>query len=96
MEEVENVVLTREAAVKENVLPTGRKVGAHQIRGTNLYEVKYVDSISGNIPYPYSGKYTSLRYAEDQAKRYVNDLWDISDKASKKKALPLNQNAVSR
>ena len=92
------VVLTREAASKEGVLPTGRKVGIVHVKGTSMYELAYVDSKGGPISDEYRGRFTSLHYAQRELQRYVDDLWDISDRAASrsKKTLTLSQpNAIS-
>lgn len=90
MAEVE--VLTRDKAIREGVLPTGRKVGIVPIRGYNLYEIKYIDG-NGEIPDAYKSRYTALHYADKELKRFLNDFWDISDKATRKKTLPLSESS---
>jgi len=78
-------VLTKEKALPLNILPTGRKVGVAHVRGTGMYELKYVDGKGGEVPDEYKSRYTGTHYAMAAAKKFVKELWDISEKASKKK-----------
>jgi hypothetical protein len=78
-------ILTREASVPKNILPTGRQVGIGHVRGIGMYEIKYVDGKPGELPDEYKSKFTGIMSAEKTLKRLVNAFWDISDKASFKK-----------
>lgn len=95
----ENEVLTKDKGLKENLLPTGRKLGIVLVPGTSLYRIKFVDNKQGDVPQEYSGKYTSRVYAEKDLKDYVESFWTMSESVSQKqqnkKTLSLNQNAVS-
>lgn len=100
MEETElATVIVRAPSVEDNVLPTGRKVGVVPVRNTTMYKLDYVDGKGGEMPDEYKGRFTSLRYAETELRRFVNALWDVSDKVSlrSKKTISLNTtNAISR
>lgn len=87
-------VLTRDKAIPDNILPTGRKVGPIPVRGTAFFTIGYVDGKAGKVPEEYQGNYTGIRQAEKDIKRFVRELWDVSDKAQSKK--PLANNAVGR
>lgn len=94
----ENEVLTRAECAKANVLPTGRKLGVLPVRHTAMYQINYVDGKGGELPSECKSRFTSIRYAENELSRFVNSLWDVSDKASSKskKTITLNSNnAVS-
>jgi hypothetical protein len=52
-----------------------------------------VDGKPGSLPERYTGRYTGMTSAEKDLRQFVNDLWEISDKATKKKPL---SDAVSR
>jgi hypothetical protein len=83
-------VLTRSTALPKNILPTGRQVGVVPVRGSKFYELSYVDGKPGTLPKEYQSRYTGIRYAENELKRFVTDFWDLSDKQTVKK-----KNAVS-
>jgi len=89
----ESEVLTRDKAIPENVLPTGRKLGILPVKGSGRYMLAYVDGKPGSLPDQYTGTYTGVSQAERDLKRFVSALWDVSDKATKKKPL---SDAVSR
>jgi hypothetical protein len=89
----ENEVLTRDKAIPEYVLPTGRKLGIVPVRGSGHYQIAYVDGKPGSLPEKYAGRYTGQARAKRDLELFLNDLWDISDKATKKKPL---SDAVSR
>lgn len=89
----ESEVLTRDAAIPKNVLPTGRALGIVPVKGAGRYMLSYVDGKPGSLPDQYTGTYTGISQAERDLKRFLNDLWDVSDKATKKKPL---SDAVSR
>ena len=99
MDESNNEVLTREKAIPEGVTPTGRKLGVFPVKGTALYEIKYVDNKPGSIPFEYDGFYTGLIHAQRDLDRFLGKLWDASDAVVEKRRKPLaqsNNNAVSR
>jgi hypothetical protein len=50
-----------------------------------MYELKYVDGKAGELPADYAGRYTGIQAAERDLRKLVNDFWDVSDRASKKK-----------
>jgi len=89
----ENDVLTKDTAAPKNVLPTGRKLGIVPVKGSGHVQITYVDGKPGSLPERYTGRYTGMTSAEKDLKQFVNDLWEISDKATKKKPL---SDAVSR
>jgi hypothetical protein len=81
----ENEVLTRDAAIPERVLPTGRKLGVLPVKGAGMFTIHYVDGKPGMLPEKYSGRYTGLLAAEDALEKFLHELWDVSDSATKKK-----------
>lgn len=87
----ESEVLTRDKAIPENILPTGRKLGIVPVKtGHGLYEITYTDGKGGVVPNDLVGRFTGTRWAQDALNRFLEEMWDMSDKASKKK------DAVSR
>lgn len=92
----ESEVLTKDKAVPQNILPTGRKVGMVHSKGSGRVTIGYVDGKPGKLPEEYQGEYTGLSQAERDIKRFVKALWDVSEKAQTKKPLSTNNNAVSR
>lgn len=93
MAESEVEVLTRDKAVPQNILPTGRKVGPIPVRGSSMFTIGYVDDKPGKVPEEYQGRYTGIKQAEKDIQRFVRELWDVSDNAKQKKPL---SNAVGR
>lgn len=92
-------VITREPSIADNVLPTGRRLGVVPVRNTAMYQINYVDGKGGELPDDYKGRFTSIRYAQNELSRFVASLWDVSDKAASrsKKTISLNtDNAISR
>jgi hypothetical protein len=89
----ESEVLTRDKAIPQNILPTGRKLGVVPVKGKGLYALAYMDEKPGSLPDQYKGTYTGLSQATKDLKKFVHDLWDVSDQATKKKPL---SDAVSR
>jgi hypothetical protein len=89
-------VLTRAKGLKEQLLPTGRKLGVVPVRGLSMYQLAYSDGKGGEIPDEYKSKFTSYAYAQRELNRFLVDFWDVSDRAqSKKKTITLNHtNAV--
>lgn len=57
------------AEVVVGKLSTGKKILAYNIPGTSLVGLKF--SSGGQIPVALRGGYTSLRYAEKAAQRYL-------------------------
>lgn len=96
MEENEVNVLTRDKAVSQNILPTGRKVGVTPVRGTAFVSIGYVDGKPGKVPDEYQGMYTGIAQAQKDINKFVNELWNVSDNATKQAKKPLSNNAVSR
>ena len=90
-------ILTSEKGMKENLLPTGRKLGVVPVKGFSMYKIAYVDGKGGEIPAQYASNFTTLTYATRELKRFLFDLWAVSDKvSSKRKTISLNQdNAIS-
>ena len=97
MAENEVEVLSRDKAEKENILPTGRKVGIKHLRGTSMYYLTYVDGKAGDIPSEYQSKFTGLQSAERELRRFVRELWDVSDRSTRRTKAQSSQvaNAVS-
>ena len=90
----ENKVLTRDEAIPNNILPTGRKLGIFPVKSTGMFSIKYDDDKNGgSIPNRYNGKYTGLSQAKRDLIKFLNELWDVSDSSTKKK--PSND-AISR
>ena len=99
MAENNTEVLTKEVGLKENITPTGRKLGVALVPGTTLYNIKYIDNKQGDVPQEYKGRFTSYFYAETALKKYIEQFWEMSEETSRKQkrtiSLNQNQNAVS-
>lgn len=79
-------ILSRDAAIEAFTTPTGRVLGIELDRTIGKYFVRYVDEKGGSLPEELRGQFTAPKYAESLVKRYLNQFWDTSDKASKKRA----------
>lgn len=91
MDEAKSVeVLTRDKAVPKGILPTGRTIGIKAIKGSGLFEIKYIDDKPGDVPDKYAGKYTGLTQATRHMNEFLNDFWDLSDKSASRKKQPIN------
>lgn len=75
-------VLTREIGLKENTLPTGRKLEVVGLSQAGLYKIKAEGA--GTLPKKFAGTYTSRPRAESDMKKYLREFWDTSDSVKRK------------
>jgi hypothetical protein len=81
----EDEVLTREVGIRNNVLPTGRKLGVVPDRQHGLFWIRWIDGKQGGIPDEIASAWTSPARAQEAIQNYVTRFWNISDNSTKKK-----------
>lgn len=79
-------VLTRETAIPNFTNPMGKRYKVEPWEtNPGLYIVK-PDNMPGPIPDELVGLFTSTKRAEEHIVRYLNKMWDMSDKQVAKNA----------
>lgn len=79
-------MLDREAAIKDKLTPTGRKLGVVLEQDVALFRVEYTDGKGGALPGELTGKWTKAEWAAENIQRYLKQMWDMSDLETQKLA----------